>query len=67
MVLMQSGLRNPDCKGTFLKILQGAREGHRVGKVNLKKKFLKGGHWGPNQQMRRPKQIVSLKVCEDCF
>jgi len=35
MVLMQSGLRNPDCKRAFLKILQGVREGNRVGKVIL--------------------------------
>ena len=35
MVLMQSGLRNLDCKGAFLKILQDAREGNKMGKVIL--------------------------------
>jgi len=35
MVLIQSGLRNPNCKGAFLEILQGAREDNRVGKVIL--------------------------------
>jgi len=35
MVLMQFGLRNPDCKGAFLEILQSAREVNRLGKVIL--------------------------------
>jgi len=55
MVLMQSGLRNPECKGAFLEILQGAREGNRVGKVilfelmyGLKVNFLKSSMIGVN-------------------
>ena len=35
MVLMQSGVRNPDCKGAFLENLRGAQEGNRVEKVIL--------------------------------
>jgi hypothetical protein len=35
MMLVKSGLRNPDCKGTFLKILYSAREDNKVGKVIL--------------------------------